>query len=88
MQVHVVDKSVEIFLILNTVGSVPAAVVDIRLLRAVLVREIALISSLNLHAVGYLILVVELQFPAVVVHEHRAILVIIFRRTLLGDILS
>ena len=47
-------------------------------------REVALISSLHLHAVVYLILVVELHFPAVVVHVHRAVLVIILRGTFLA----
>ena len=58
--------------------------VDIALLRRVLLREVALIASLQLHVLRYLILIVELHLPPAVVDVGRAKLIILSRQRFVG----
>ena len=77
MQIHVVDEAVVEELVLDSRRAFPRCVVDVRLLWGVLVREVSLVSSLHLHVLRNLVLVVEFHLPAAVVDVLRAVLVVV-----------
>ena len=77
VQIHVIDEAVVEELVLGSRRAFPRCVVDVRLLRGVLVREVSLVSSLHLHVLCNLVLVVELHLPAAVVDVLRAVLVVV-----------
>ena len=87
VQVHVVDETVVEGAVFAGVESVPT-LVGPRLLRRVLLGEVALISCLYLGVLADGVLIVELHRPAAVVDVHGAILVVIHRRHIACDIVG